>query len=169
MILLIGAWQLLKACSFGSICNSGVSRPVYPLGREAEERKRMTEEQISLHHLDRDREMIIRYTYIHKHQHIWAHTHRRTHAHGSIFSFFLSSDKLHFFYSPGFSLPVWGSASLFSHHLTPFTLLTLWCGISVPPHSLSSHVSLFHSKMRCGALMLQGLIQMSLKYQALIM
>lgn len=40
---------------------SGLSRPVYPLGREAEERKRMTEEQISLHHLDRDREMIIRY------------------------------------------------------------------------------------------------------------
>ncbi|XP_068161397.1 BAH and coiled-coil domain-containing protein 1 [Antennarius striatus] len=38
----------------------GLSRPVYPLGREAEERKRMTEEQISLHHLDRDREMIIR-------------------------------------------------------------------------------------------------------------
>ncbi|XP_026172239.1 BAH and coiled-coil domain-containing protein 1 [Mastacembelus armatus] len=38
----------------------GVSRPVYPLGREAEERKRMTEDQISLHHLDRDREMIIR-------------------------------------------------------------------------------------------------------------
>ncbi|KAM9425946.1 BAH and coiled-coil domain-containing protein 1 isoform 2-T2 [Pholidichthys leucotaenia] len=39
----------------------GVSRPVYPLGREAEERKRMTEDQLSLtHHLDRDREMIIR-------------------------------------------------------------------------------------------------------------
>ncbi|XP_044193215.1 BAH and coiled-coil domain-containing protein 1 [Thunnus albacares] len=38
----------------------GVSRPVYPLGREAEERKRLTEEQISLHHLDRDREMMIR-------------------------------------------------------------------------------------------------------------
>ncbi|XP_039991206.1 BAH and coiled-coil domain-containing protein 1 [Xiphias gladius] len=38
----------------------GVSRPVYPLGREAEDRKRITEEQISLHHLDRDREMIIR-------------------------------------------------------------------------------------------------------------
>ncbi|XP_053269533.1 BAH and coiled-coil domain-containing protein 1 [Pleuronectes platessa] len=38
----------------------GVSRSVYPLGREAEERKRMTEEQISLHHLDRDRELIIR-------------------------------------------------------------------------------------------------------------
>ncbi|XP_074519328.1 BAH and coiled-coil domain-containing protein 1 isoform X2 [Halichoeres trimaculatus] len=38
----------------------GVSRPMYPLGREAEERKRMTEEQISLHHLDRDREMLIR-------------------------------------------------------------------------------------------------------------
>ncbi|KAM9837358.1 LOW QUALITY PROTEIN: BAH and coiled-coil domain-containing protein 1 [Aulostomus maculatus] len=38
----------------------GVSRPVYPLGREAEERRRMTEEQISLHHLERDREMIIR-------------------------------------------------------------------------------------------------------------
>ncbi|XP_072230050.1 BAH and coiled-coil domain-containing protein 1 isoform X2 [Leuresthes tenuis] len=38
----------------------GVSRPVYPLGREAEERKRMTEDQMSLHHLDRDREMIIR-------------------------------------------------------------------------------------------------------------
>ncbi|KAE8284404.1 BAH and coiled-coil domain-containing protein 1 [Larimichthys crocea] len=38
----------------------GVSRSVYPLGREAEERKRLTEEQISLHHLDRDREMIIR-------------------------------------------------------------------------------------------------------------
>ncbi|XP_051273696.1 BAH and coiled-coil domain-containing protein 1 isoform X1 [Dicentrarchus labrax] len=38
----------------------GVSRPVYPLGREAEERKRMTEEQINLHHLGRDREMIIR-------------------------------------------------------------------------------------------------------------
>ncbi|KAK5850621.1 hypothetical protein PBY51_001484 [Eleginops maclovinus] len=35
-----------------------VSRPMYPLGREAEERKRMTEEQISLHHLDR--EMIMR-------------------------------------------------------------------------------------------------------------
>ncbi|XP_067343685.1 BAH and coiled-coil domain-containing protein 1 isoform X2 [Channa argus] len=38
----------------------GVSRPVYPLGREAEDRKRMNEEQISLHQLDRDREMIIR-------------------------------------------------------------------------------------------------------------
>uniref|UniRef100_A0A665WAH3 BAH domain and coiled-coil containing 1b n=1 Tax=Echeneis naucrates TaxID=173247 RepID=A0A665WAH3_ECHNA len=38
----------------------GVSRPVYPLGREAEERKRMTEEQLGLHHLDRDRELIIR-------------------------------------------------------------------------------------------------------------
>ncbi|XP_041829696.1 BAH and coiled-coil domain-containing protein 1 isoform X2 [Melanotaenia boesemani] len=38
----------------------GVSRPVYPLSREAEERKRMTEDQINLHHLDRDREMIIR-------------------------------------------------------------------------------------------------------------
>ncbi|KAF7659589.1 hypothetical protein LDENG_00296500 [Lucifuga dentata] len=37
-----------------------VSRSVYPLGREAEERKRMTEEPISLHHLDRDREMLIR-------------------------------------------------------------------------------------------------------------
>ncbi|KAK1881077.1 BAH and coiled-coil domain containing protein 1, partial [Dissostichus eleginoides] len=35
-----------------------VSRPMYPLGREAEERKRMTEEQINLHHLDR--EMIMR-------------------------------------------------------------------------------------------------------------
>lgn len=41
---------------------SGVSRPVYPLSREAEERKRMTEDQINLHHLDREREMIIRYT-----------------------------------------------------------------------------------------------------------
>lgn len=38
----------------------GVSRTVYPLGREAEERKRMTEEQMGLHHLDIDREMIIR-------------------------------------------------------------------------------------------------------------
>ncbi|CAG5909212.1 unnamed protein product [Menidia menidia] len=38
----------------------GVSRPVYPLGREADERKRITEDQISLHHLDRDRDMIIR-------------------------------------------------------------------------------------------------------------
>ncbi|KAL0983905.1 hypothetical protein UPYG_G00134590 [Umbra pygmaea] len=38
----------------------GVSRSVYPLGREAEERKRMTEEQLSLHHLDRDRELLIR-------------------------------------------------------------------------------------------------------------
>lgn len=54
--------------------------------------------------------------------------------------FFLSSDKLQFLYSPCISLPVWGSASLFSHPLTPFTLLTLWCGISVPlspPLSLS--------------------------------
>ncbi|XP_010904383.2 BAH and coiled-coil domain-containing protein 1 isoform X2 [Esox lucius] len=38
----------------------GLSRSVYPLGREAEERKRMTEEQLSLHHLDRDRELLIR-------------------------------------------------------------------------------------------------------------
>ncbi|XP_061823463.1 BAH and coiled-coil domain-containing protein 1 isoform X3 [Nerophis lumbriciformis] len=38
----------------------GVSRPMYPLGRGAEERKRMAEDQISLHHLDRDRELIIR-------------------------------------------------------------------------------------------------------------
>ncbi|XP_056890510.1 BAH and coiled-coil domain-containing protein 1 isoform X2 [Takifugu flavidus] len=38
----------------------GVSRPVYPLSREAEERKRMTEDQINLHHLDREREMILR-------------------------------------------------------------------------------------------------------------
>lgn len=44
------------------LCNSGVSRPVYPLGREAEERKRINEDQIGLHHLDRDREMIIRYS-----------------------------------------------------------------------------------------------------------
>lgn len=44
------------------VYDSGVSRSVYPLGREAEDRKRMTEEQISLHHLDRDRDMIIRYT-----------------------------------------------------------------------------------------------------------
>lgn len=36
---------------------------MYPLGREAEDRKRMTEEQISLHHLDRDREMMIRYNF----------------------------------------------------------------------------------------------------------
>lgn len=42
------------------IYDSGVSRPVYPLGREAEERKRLTEEQMGLHHLDIDREMIIR-------------------------------------------------------------------------------------------------------------
>ncbi|XP_077595697.1 BAH and coiled-coil domain-containing protein 1 [Stigmatopora nigra] len=38
----------------------GMSRAVYPLGREAEERKRMTEDHISLHHLDRDRELIMR-------------------------------------------------------------------------------------------------------------
>lgn len=38
----------------------GVSRTLYPLGREAEERKRMTEEQMGLHHLDIDREIIIR-------------------------------------------------------------------------------------------------------------
>lgn len=47
-------------CFVFFIYNSGVSRPVYPLGREAEERKRMTEEQMGLHHLDIDREMIIR-------------------------------------------------------------------------------------------------------------
>ncbi|XP_015253636.1 PREDICTED: BAH and coiled-coil domain-containing protein 1 [Cyprinodon variegatus] len=38
----------------------GVSRPVYPLGRESEERKRMTEDQIGLHHMDRERELVIR-------------------------------------------------------------------------------------------------------------
>ncbi|XP_028989169.1 BAH and coiled-coil domain-containing protein 1 isoform X2 [Betta splendens] len=38
----------------------GVSRPGYPLGREAEDRKRLAEDQMSLHHLERDREMIIR-------------------------------------------------------------------------------------------------------------
>lgn len=52
---------------------SGVSRPVYSLGREAEERKRMTEEQISLHHLDRD--MIIRCTDTHTYTHICAGQH----------------------------------------------------------------------------------------------
>nr|XP_057918539.1 BAH and coiled-coil domain-containing protein 1 [Doryrhamphus excisus]XP_057918540.1 BAH and coiled-coil domain-containing protein 1 [Doryrhamphus excisus]XP_057918541.1 BAH and coiled-coil domain-containing protein 1 [Doryrhamphus excisus]XP_057918543.1 BAH and coiled-coil domain-containing protein 1 [Doryrhamphus excisus] len=43
-------------------CMKGVSRPMYPLGREAEDRKRMTEDQIGLHHLDREREreLIIR-------------------------------------------------------------------------------------------------------------
>lgn len=150
------------------VYDSGVSRSVYPLGREAEDRKRMTEEQISLHHLDRDRDMIIRYTWIHKHLHIWTYNHRHTHVQGNIFSFILSSHKLHFFYSLCFSLPVWGPTSFFSHLLTPFTLLTLWCGISVPPHSLSS-LSHFLSKIRCGALMLWGLIWMSLKYHALIM
>uniref|UniRef100_A0A096M1X0 BAH domain and coiled-coil containing 1b n=1 Tax=Poecilia formosa TaxID=48698 RepID=A0A096M1X0_POEFO len=40
--------------------NSGVSRTVYPLGRELEERKRMSEDQIGLHHHDRDRELVIR-------------------------------------------------------------------------------------------------------------
>ncbi|XP_023197273.1 BAH and coiled-coil domain-containing protein 1 [Xiphophorus maculatus] len=38
----------------------GVSRTVYPLGRELEERKRMSEDQIGLHHHDRDRELVIR-------------------------------------------------------------------------------------------------------------
>lgn len=51
--------MLFFLCVF-FIYNSGVSRPVYPLGREAEERKRLTEEQMGLHHLDIDREMIIR-------------------------------------------------------------------------------------------------------------
>ncbi|KAF7204760.1 BAH domain and coiled-coil containing 1 [Nothobranchius furzeri] len=37
----------------------GVSRPLYPLGRELEERKRMTDDHISLHHTERDREMVI--------------------------------------------------------------------------------------------------------------
>lgn len=56
-ILLLHKEQLLPDQLF-----LGVSRPVYPLSREAEERKRMTEDQINLHHLDREREMIIRYT-----------------------------------------------------------------------------------------------------------
>lgn len=43
---------------------------MYPLGREAEERKRMTEDQIGLHHLDRERDVIIRYD--DKHHHVLA-------------------------------------------------------------------------------------------------
>lgn len=53
--------EVVSKCSKSCLSSvEGLSRSVYPLGREAEERKRMTEEQIGLHHLDRDREMIIR-------------------------------------------------------------------------------------------------------------
>ncbi|KAK7919808.1 hypothetical protein WMY93_011092 [Mugilogobius chulae] len=38
----------------------GISRPVYPLSRDLDERKRLSEEQMNLHHLDRDRELFIR-------------------------------------------------------------------------------------------------------------
>ncbi|XP_055085482.1 BAH and coiled-coil domain-containing protein 1 [Periophthalmus magnuspinnatus] len=38
----------------------GVSRPVYPLARDLDERKRLVEEHMSLHHLDRDRELLLR-------------------------------------------------------------------------------------------------------------
>lgn len=55
----VRAARVLNLISTVPFC-SGVSRPVYPLGREAEERKRMTEEHIGLHHLDREREIIIR-------------------------------------------------------------------------------------------------------------
>jgi len=141
----------------------GVSRHVYTLGREAEERKRMTEEQISLHHLDREREMIIRYTCIQN-----THTHTNTHMHtaGSI------NFPSHLISCSSFIL----SLSLFSLvpslHLvfSPFDVVFLY-----HPHSLSLSLSLFPrlslslSKMRCGALMLRGLIRMSLKYRALIM
>lgn len=38
----------------------GLSRPIYPLGRDLDERKRLAEEQLGLHHLDRERELLIR-------------------------------------------------------------------------------------------------------------
>ncbi|XP_070982013.1 BAH and coiled-coil domain-containing protein 1-like [Oncorhynchus clarkii lewisi] len=82
----------------------GVSRSVYPLGREAEERKRMTEEQLSLHHLDRDRELLIRES---QERVEFARIHPSSSCHGDLTSHLLV---------PGGASQLGGDPSAHSHH-----------------------------------------------------
>ncbi|CAB1338328.1 unnamed protein product [Coregonus sp. 'balchen'] len=82
----------------------GVSRSVYPLGREAEERKRMTEEQLSLHHLDRDRELLIREN---KERGEFARIHPSSSCHGDLTSHLLV---------PGRASQLGGDPSAHAHH-----------------------------------------------------
>ncbi|XP_054618234.1 BAH and coiled-coil domain-containing protein 1 isoform X2 [Dunckerocampus dactyliophorus] len=85
-------------------CMKGVSRPVYPLGREAEDRKRMTEDQISLHHLDRDRELIIRDSKDHVE---FARMHSSSGCHGDLTSHLLV---------PGGASQLGADAAAHAHH-----------------------------------------------------
>ncbi|XP_070975756.1 BAH and coiled-coil domain-containing protein 1-like isoform X1 [Oncorhynchus clarkii lewisi] len=82
----------------------GMSRSVYPLGREAEERKRMTEEQLSLHHLDRDRELLIREN---KERGEFARIHPSSSCHGDLTSHLLV---------PGGASQLGGDPSAHAHH-----------------------------------------------------
>lgn len=81
-----------------------MSRSVYPLGREAEERKRMTEEQLSLHHLDRDRELLIREN---KERGEFARIHPSSSCHGDLTSHLLV---------PGGASQLGGDPSAHAHH-----------------------------------------------------
>ncbi|XP_057681407.1 BAH and coiled-coil domain-containing protein 1 [Corythoichthys intestinalis] len=97
----------------------GVSRPVYPLGREAEERKRMTEDQISVHHLDRDRELIIRDN---KDRMEFARIHPSSSCHGDLTSHLLV---------PGGASQLGTDAATHAHHWMQRTgSPSLWMGHS---------------------------------------
>ncbi|XP_029555139.1 BAH and coiled-coil domain-containing protein 1 [Salmo trutta] len=80
----------------------GVSRSVYPLGREAEERKRMTEERLSLHHLDR--ELFIREN---QERGEFARIHPSSSCHGDLTSHLLV---------PGGASQLGGDPSAHAHH-----------------------------------------------------
>lgn len=82
----------------------GLSRPVYPLGRDLEERKRLTEEQMGLHHLDRERDMFIREN---KDRVEFARIHPSSSCHGDLTSHLLV---------PGGSSQLGADPSAHAHH-----------------------------------------------------
>uniref|UniRef100_A0A8C6TKE7 BAH domain and coiled-coil containing 1b n=1 Tax=Neogobius melanostomus TaxID=47308 RepID=A0A8C6TKE7_9GOBI len=82
----------------------GLSRPVYPLGRDLDERKRLAEEQLGLHHLDRERDMLIREN---KDRVEFARIHPSSSCHGDLTSHLLV---------PGGSSQLGADPSAHAHH-----------------------------------------------------
>ncbi|CAB1313151.1 unnamed protein product [Coregonus sp. 'balchen'] len=113
----------------------GVSRSVYPLGREAEERKRMTEDQLSLHHLDRDRELLIREN---QERGEFARIHPSSSCHGDLNSHLLV---------PGGASQLGGDPSVHAHHhwMQRTGSPSLWMG-----HSYGLSHAALHQRMGPG-------------------
>lgn len=108
----------------------GVSRHVYPLGRDTDERKRLVEEQMGLHHMDRDRDMLIREN---KDRVEFARIHPSSSCHGDLTPHLLVS---------GASSQLGGDPSAHAHHhwMQRTGSPSLWMG-----HSYGlSHVGMSH-------------------------